>query len=54
MKDFVDTKKAQKKKLRAFVERHKQTIGTKAEIIVEHFNAIKVMVGNPEKWGQVG
>lgn len=33
---LFDTKKAQKK-LRAYVERHKQTIGTKAEIIVEHF-----------------
>jgi len=35
---LFDTKKAQKK-LRAFVERHKQTIGTKAEIIVEHFTS---------------
>ena len=33
---LFDTKKAQKK-LRAFVERHKQTIGTKAEIMLEHF-----------------
>lgn len=33
---LFDTKKAQKK-LRAYVERHKQTIGTKAEIIIEHF-----------------
>ncbi|MBX7154588.1 MAG: type I restriction endonuclease subunit R [Candidatus Kapaibacterium sp.] len=33
---LFDTKKAQKK-LRAYVERHKQTIGTKAEIMVEHF-----------------
>jgi type I restriction enzyme R subunit len=33
---LFDTKKAQKK-LRAYVERHKQTIGTKAEIILEHF-----------------
>lgn len=33
---LFDTKKAQKK-LRAYVERHKQTIGTKAEIITEHF-----------------
>jgi len=33
---LFNTKKAQKK-LRAFVERHKQTIGTKAEIILEHF-----------------
>lgn len=33
---LFDTKKAQKK-LRAYVERHKQTIGTKADIIVEHF-----------------
>jgi type I restriction enzyme, R subunit len=33
---LFDTKKAQKK-LRAYVERHKQTIGTKAEIIMEHF-----------------
>ncbi len=33
---LFDTKKAQKK-LRAFVERHKQTIGTKAEIMTAHF-----------------
>ncbi|MDD2635138.1 MAG: type I restriction endonuclease subunit R [Bacteroidales bacterium] len=33
---LFDTKKAQKK-LRAYVERHKQTIGTKAEILTEHF-----------------
>lgn len=33
---LFNTKKAQKK-LRAYVERHKQTIGTKAEIISEHF-----------------
>ena len=33
---LFDTKKAQKK-LRAYVERHKQTIGTKAEIIADHF-----------------
>lgn len=33
---LFDTKKAQKK-LRTYVERHKQTIGTKAEIMVEHF-----------------
>jgi len=33
---LFDTIKAQKK-LRAYVERHKQTIGTKAEIILEHF-----------------
>lgn len=33
---LFDTKKAQKK-LRAYVERHKQTIGTKAEIIIDHF-----------------
>ncbi|GAB2613499.1 type I restriction endonuclease subunit R [Belliella aquatica] len=33
---LFDTKKAQKK-LRAYVERDKRTIGTKAEIIVEHF-----------------
>jgi type I restriction enzyme R subunit len=33
---LFDTKKAQKK-LRAYVERHKQTIGTKAEIMLEHF-----------------
>jgi len=33
---LFDTKKAQKK-LRAYVERHKQTIGTKAEISIEHF-----------------
>lgn len=33
---LFDTKRAQKK-LRAYVERHKQTIGTKAEIMLEHF-----------------
>jgi len=33
---LFDTAKAQKK-LRAYVERHKQTIGTKAEIITDHF-----------------
>lgn len=33
---LFDTKKAQKR-LRAYVERHKQTIGTKAEIMLEHF-----------------
>lgn len=33
---LFDTKKAQKK-LRAYVERHKQTIGTKAEIMLDHF-----------------
>ena len=33
---LFDTLKAQKK-LRAFVERHKQTIGTKAEIMLDHF-----------------
>ena len=33
---LFDTKKAQKK-LRAYVERHRQTTGTKAEIILEHF-----------------
>lgn len=33
---LFDTKKAQTK-LRAYVERHKQTIGTKAEIMIEHF-----------------
>ncbi|MDX2248969.1 MAG: type I restriction endonuclease subunit R [Bacteroidia bacterium] len=33
---LFDTKKAQKK-LRAYVERHRQTIGTKAEIMLEHF-----------------
>jgi type I restriction enzyme R subunit len=33
---LFDTGKAQKK-LRAFVERHQQTINTKAEIILEHF-----------------
>ena len=33
---LFDTKKAQKK-LRAYVENHKQTISTKAEIVVEHF-----------------
>lgn len=33
---LFDTKKAQKK-LRAYVERNKQTIGTKAEIMLEHF-----------------
>lgn len=35
---LFDTQKAQKK-LRAYVERHKQTIGTKAEIMMEHFFA---------------
>ena len=33
---LFDTKKAQKK-LRAYVEKHRQTIGTKAEIMMEHF-----------------
>ncbi len=33
---LFDTKKAQKK-LRAYVERHEQTIGTKAEIMLDHF-----------------
>ncbi len=33
---LFDTLKAQKK-LRAFVERHEQTIGTKAEIMLDHF-----------------
>lgn len=33
---LFDTKKAQKK-LRAYVEQHDQTIGTKAEIIIDHF-----------------
>lgn len=33
---LFDTKKAQKK-LRAYVEKHKQTIGTKADIIIDHF-----------------
>lgn len=33
---LFDTKKAQKR-LRAYVERHRQTIGTKAEIMLEHF-----------------
>jgi len=33
---LFDTKKAQKK-LRAYVERNKQTVGTKAEIMLEHF-----------------
>jgi type I restriction enzyme R subunit len=33
---IFDSAKAQKK-LRAYVERHKQTIGTKAEIMLEHF-----------------
>lgn len=42
---LFDTKKAQKK-LRAYVERHKQTIGTKAEIMVEHFIT---KVFNPKK-----
>lgn len=42
---LFDTKKAQKK-LRAYVERHKQTIGTKAEIMVEHFIQ---SVYNPKK-----
>lgn len=42
---LFDTKKAQKK-LRAYVERHRQTIGTKSEIIIDHF--IK-SVYNPKK-----
>lgn len=42
---LFDTKKAQKK-LRAYVERHKQTIGTKVEIMVEHFIQ---SVYNPKK-----
>lgn len=33
---LFDTKRAQKK-LRAYVEKHRQTIGTKAEIMMEHF-----------------
>lgn len=33
---LFDTSKAQKK-LRAYVEKHKQTIGTKAEIMLDHF-----------------
>ena len=33
---LFDTNKAQKK-LRAYVERHEQTIGTKAEIMLDHF-----------------
>jgi type I restriction enzyme, R subunit len=33
---LFDTKKAQKK-LKAYVEKHKQTIGSKAEIMLEHF-----------------
>jgi type I restriction enzyme R subunit len=33
---LFDTKKAQKR-LRAYVESHKQTIGTKADIMIEHF-----------------
>ncbi len=35
---LFDTKKAQKR-LRAYVEQNKQTIGTKAEIIYEHFSS---------------
>ncbi|WP_262152294.1 type I restriction endonuclease subunit R [Chryseobacterium foetidum] len=33
---LFDTGKAQKK-LRAYVEKHKQTVGTKAEIVLDHF-----------------
>lgn len=33
---LFDTSKAQKK-LRAYVEKHKQTVGTKAEIMLDHF-----------------
>lgn len=40
-----DTKKAQKK-LRAFVERHQQTVNTKAEIVLDHFIS---KVVNPKK-----
>lgn len=35
---LFDTSKAQKK-LRAYVEKHQQTIGTKAEIMLEHFTS---------------
>lgn len=35
---LFDTSKAQKK-LRAYVEKHKQTVGTKAEIILDHFTS---------------
>jgi len=42
---LFDTKKAQKK-LRAYVERDKRTVGTKAEIMMEHFIS---KVVNPKK-----
>lgn len=35
---LFDTTKAQKK-LRAYVEKHKQTVGTKAEIMLDHFTS---------------
>jgi len=35
---LFDTSKAQKK-LRAYVEKHKQTVGTKAEIMLDHFTS---------------
>jgi len=35
---LFDTAKAQKK-LRAYVEKHKQTVGTKAEIMLDHFTS---------------
>lgn len=35
---LFDTGKAQKK-LRAYVEKHKQTVGTKAEIMLDHFSS---------------
>jgi type I restriction enzyme R subunit len=41
---LFDTNKAQKK-LRAFVEGHKETIATKADIMVNHFLSKS---GNPE------
>ncbi|PXW16531.1 type I restriction enzyme R subunit [Chryseobacterium sp. CBTAP 102] len=42
---LFDTSKAQKK-LKAYVEKHKQTIGTKAEIMLDHFTSSVV---NPKK-----
>lgn len=38
---LFDTSKAQKK-LKAYVEKHKQTIGTKAEIMLDHFTSAVV------------
>ncbi len=43
---LFDTRKAQKK-LKAFVERHQQTINLKAEIMLDHF--MEQMVGNKNK-----